>query len=75
MLFFRSEERVREWCTAKAYPVRPRVRLHQLWGLARAWYANRLDANARRPQPEEMRAIFGSLGLTGTFWDPQTDVF
>jgi hypothetical protein len=23
----------------------------------------------------EMRKIFGSLGLTGDFWDPQSDAF
>ena len=75
MLFFRSEERVREWCTGKGYAVQPLVRLHQLWELARAWYATRLDANSRRPQPDEIRRIFRGVGLTGDFWDPQSDVF
>jgi hypothetical protein len=70
MLFFRSEENVREWCRAHGHPVRPMVTMEQLWGLARAWYANRLDPAARRPKPDEMARIFGSLGLTGPFWDP-----
>jgi len=65
MLFFRSEERVREWCVEKGYPIRPIVQLTQLWGLARAWYSTRLDPDSRRPQPNEMRRIFGGLGLTG----------
>ena len=75
MLFFRSEECVRAWCHANATPVRPLVRMDQLWGLARAWYASRLAPGSRRPQPDEMRGIFASLGLTGAFWDPQSDAF
>jgi hypothetical protein len=75
MLFFRSEERVREWCRVQGFPVRPLVRIDQLWELARTWYATRLLPTSRRPQPSEMRAIFAGLGLSGEFWDPQADAF
>jgi hypothetical protein len=75
MLFFRSEERILEWCRARRQPKRPTVTMTQLWGLAMAWYSNRLDPDARRPQPDEMRSIFAGLGLTGDFWDPQSDTF
>ena len=75
MLFFRSEEQVRAWCQANGVPVRPLVTLGQLWGLAVTWYATRLEPNSRRPAPDEMRAIFDGLGLTGPFWDPQADTF
>lgn len=75
MLFFRSEERVREWCSKEGYPLRPLVRMDQLWELARRWYSTRLDPESRRPLPAEMRRIFGDLGLTGDFWDPQSDAF
>jgi hypothetical protein len=75
MLFFRSEERVREWCRIQGLPVRPLVRIDQLWGLALAWYATRLQPGSRRPQPWEMREIFAGLGLSGAFWDPQADAF
>ena len=75
MLFFRSEERVREWCAAHAHPMRPRVRMDQLWTLATTWYSTRLQENSRRPKPEEMRAIFAGLGLNDDFWDPQADHF
>jgi len=74
MLFFRSEERVRQWCRARGASPRPIVRMEQLWGLAIAWYSTRLEANARRPGPEEIRSIFGRLGLHDPFWDPQADV-
>ena len=75
MFFFRSEERVREWCAARGYPVRPLVRMDQLWGLATAWYSTRLEPDSRRPQPAEIRRIFAGLGLTDSFWDPQADAF
>ena len=75
MLFFRSEERVREWCAAQAMPVRPLVSMNQLWSLAHEWYATRLQPDSRRPKPDEMRRIFARIGLEGEFWDPQSDRF
>jgi hypothetical protein len=75
MLFFRSEEQLREWCAEREYPLRPLVRMDQLWTLATTWYSTRLQEISRRPKPEEMRAIFAGLGLEGDFWDPQSDRF
>ena len=75
MLFFRSEERVRAWCQAQQISMRPLVTIGQLWGLAEAWYANRLEPTSRRPQPAEMRVIFARIGLTDPFWDPESDRF
>lgn len=75
MLFFRSEEQVRAWCAAQDVPMRPLVRIDQLWTLARTWYSTRLQAQSRRPKPDEMRGIFAGLGLEGDFWDPTADSF
>jgi len=75
MLFFRSEDMVREWCQAQGSPVRPLVRLEQVWVLATTWYATRLQADSRRPRPDEMGGIFASIGLEGDFWDPRADWF
>ena len=75
MLFFRSEERVEEWCRDLDLPKRPILSLEQLWRLAVAWYDNRLSPDARRPQPDEIRRIFARIGLTGPFWDPQSVAF
>ncbi len=75
MLFFRSEEMVRQWCSVHGYPQRPLVNMKQLWALATTWYATRLQENSRRPQPDEMRSIFAGLGLEGDFWDPKADSF
>ena len=75
MLFFRSEERAREWCEAGGHPLRPLVTMPQLWTLATTWYASRLTPDSRRPQPSEMREIFAGIGLEGDFWDPSADSF
>jgi hypothetical protein len=75
MLFFRSEELVREWCAARGVAPGPCVRLDPLWGLAKAWYSTRMSPDARRPGPDEMREIFAGLGLTGSFWDQKADHF
>jgi hypothetical protein len=42
--------------------------IRQLWGLARAWYGDRLSKQWRRKTPEEAQEIFEELGLTGPFW-------
>ncbi|HVP13970.1 MAG TPA: hypothetical protein VMS88_00420 [Terriglobales bacterium] len=75
MLFFRSEEQIREWCAARNVPMRPLVSMDRLWALATTWYATRLQEISRRPRPDEMRAIFAGLGLEGDFWDPTSDRF
>jgi hypothetical protein len=75
MLFFRSEDMIREWCARHGYPMRPLVTISQLWSLASTWYSTRLQPDSRRPQPDEMRRIFAGLGLIGPFWDPQADTF
>lgn len=75
MLFFRSEEELNDWCTTTQHPRRPTATLPQLWLMAMAWYSNRLSAQARRPDPNEIRQIFARIGLTDTFWDPRVDTF
>ncbi len=75
MLFFRSEELARHWCTERGTQLNPVVTMPQLWGLATTWYSTRLQRNARRPQPDEILGIFAGLGLEGDFWDPKADRF
>ena len=75
MLFFRSEDALDEWCRTRQLPRRPAATLPQLWQMAVAWYANRLSAEARRPDPSEIRQIFARIGLTDSFWDPRSDEF
>lgn len=68
MLVFRSEEHVDRWCEAKGLPRGALLSIRQLWGLARAWYGDRLSEQWRRKTPEEAEAIFEEIGLTGPFW-------
>ena len=75
MLFFRSEDEVRAWCESQGVPQRPVVNMDQLWGLSTTWYANRLEADARRPKPDEIAGIFAGLGLTDEFWNPLSQEF
>lgn len=75
MLLFRSEENVAGWCAAHGIPMRPRIRLDQLWILAVTWYGNRLTVESRRPGPDEMAGIFAKVGLEGPFWEPNADRF
>ena len=75
MLLFRSEETVNRWCAAHDRPRRPLITLQQLWQLAVTWYDNRLTAESRRPAADEMVNVFSSIGLTGPFWDPKSDLW
>jgi hypothetical protein len=56
-------------------PMQPLVTIGQLWALATTWYPNRLQADSRRPQLDEMRQIFAGIGLGDDFWDLQADRF
>jgi len=68
MLLFRSEEHVTGWAESRGIERGATLTLDQGWGLARAWYSDRLDPAWRRRTPEEAEAVFESLGLTGEFW-------
>ena len=68
MLLFRSEEHVDRWCTSWKQPRGALLSMEQIWGLARAWYHDRLAPEWRPKAPEEIRGLFKQLGLTSKFW-------
>jgi hypothetical protein len=68
MLLFRSEEHVDRWCDAWKQPRGALLSLEQGWGLAKAWYSDRLEAHWRPKTSAEAEAVFHSLGLDGPFW-------
>ena len=70
MLFFRSEDDIRAWCRKRGAERGPAVPVAQLWRLSVIWYGTQLHPEPRRRTPEEARAIFAGIGLTGPFWDP-----
>ena len=69
MLLFRSEEHIARWCARRELPRGGTMTPEQAWRLARAWYADKLDAQWRRKTAEEAEAVFAELGLTGSFWN------
>ncbi|MCH9647630.1 MAG: alkylmercury lyase family protein [Deltaproteobacteria bacterium] len=75
MLFFRSEDAVRQWCSENGQPMRPVVGMEQLWSLAAAWYSNRLASDYRRPKPAEVVEMLKRLGFVEDFWDPTSESF
>ena len=40
----------------------------QLWGLAQAWYGDRLERDWRPRTRDESQAVLTSVGLDGPFW-------
>ena len=68
MLVFRSEEHVDSWCRGKGMPRGAVLSIRQLWGLARAWYGDRLSKQWRRKTPAEAEQTFEEIGLSGRFW-------
>ena len=69
MLLFRSEEHVRPWTERRGNSMGATLTSEQGWRLAKAWYEDRLSPAWTRKTPEEARAVFEEVGLTGSFWD------
>jgi hypothetical protein len=69
MLLFRSEEHVERWNEHRGTPAGATFTPRDGWNLARAWFDDRLSPEWRRKSPEEAKAIFDAIGLTGAFWD------
>jgi hypothetical protein len=68
MLLFRSEEHVVRWCRLWRRLPGAVLSLEQTLGLAREWYADRLNPDWRPKTAEEAKAAFASLGLKSSFW-------
>lgn len=47
--------------------------IEKCWGLALAWYHDRLSPDFHRRTIDQALAIFANLGLTGPFWSLDTD--
>jgi|GEM_PF-1027231 len=63
MLFFRSEEDVRQWCAARNVAMGETLSLEQLWTLSQAWYGNRLAREFHGQSREEAEGIFREVGV------------
>jgi hypothetical protein len=68
MLLFRSEEHIATWSRRRGIATGATLTLDQQWALARTWYSDVMTPTWRRRTPEEVQAVFASVGLTGEFW-------
>jgi hypothetical protein len=70
MLLFRSEEHVERWCRQWRMPKGAVMSLDVAWRLAAEWFAaDRGAPEWHRPPIDDVRRLFASLGLTGSFWE------
>lgn len=65
---FACEAEVDPWCARHALPRGAVLSPAALWRFASDWYENCLDEPWRKRTPDEVRALFGRHGLTGSFW-------
>lgn len=68
MLLFRSGEHVERWLGQWKRRKGATLTLRQGWGLAQAWYSNRLSPVWRPKTEKETISAFSHLGLRGEFW-------
>jgi hypothetical protein len=68
MLFFRSEETLREWLQSKNAARGAMLSIYQLWELSRRWYEDRMSTDYHGRTVEQVQEIFKEVGLTGEFW-------
>lgn len=68
MLLFRSEEHASRWREPRGLQPGGLLTLEQIWGMADAWYRNRMARDWRRFSLDEAQALFTELGLTSDFW-------
>jgi hypothetical protein len=69
MSLFRSEEHVNRWLKATANSRGAVVPLERVWKLSKAWYQDPRNPNWMVRTRDESQAVFGSVGLTGEFWE------
>jgi hypothetical protein len=72
MLLFRSEEHLQEWLDERGFERGGTMTVDTCWKLARTWYADKGKPGYRRRTPAEAQETFTSLGLTGPFWQLQS---
>lgn len=66
---FSNEEALADWCKRHHFPRGAVLSMEQLWGFAKDWYGDYLEKPWRKRSAEEVKAIFQSHGLVGSFWE------
>ncbi len=68
MLFFRSEESLKQWLASRKAERGAVLSISQLWELSQRWYRDRMSPGYHGRTVEQAQAIFKELGLTSSFW-------
>lgn len=68
MLFFRSEETLKQWLASRHAERGAVLSIPQLWELSQRWYHNRLASEYHGRTIEQVQEIFKEVGLTSEFW-------
>jgi hypothetical protein len=68
MLFFRSEESLKQWLESKQLKRAAVFSLPQIWDLSQRWYHNRMSPDYRGRTADQVQEIFEEAGLTSEFW-------
>ena len=73
LLPFRAEQQIDDWSIRHRLPRGRAVPIMQAAALARAWYGKHAEPNYRKWTPVEAQKIFSDVGLTGAFWELDSD--
>lgn len=68
MLFFRSEEDLKEWLDARNASRGATLSIPQIWKLSQRWYSDRMSPDYHGRSMEQVQEIFKENGLTSGFW-------
>lgn len=68
MLFFRSEETLKDWLASKHLERGAVLSIPQVWDLSQRWYHNRISPDYHGRSIEQVQSIFKEAGLTSAFW-------
>ena len=68
MLFFQSEEILREWLGSRAVERGAVLSIPQLWELSQCWYHTRMSPDYHGRTLEQVQEILREVGLTSEFW-------
>jgi len=71
MLFFRSEEALKEWLVAQKVERGAVLSIPQSWELSKRWYQDRMSPEYHGRTLEQVQEIFKEQGLTSEFWQAQ----
>ena len=77
LLPFRNEKEIDTWSQRYGLPRGHAIPIDQVAALARAWYGRHADSDFKKWTPAEAQKIFTEVGLTGEFWqlDSEADRF